>query len=168
VPLARGWERQLDIARNPIFYGGRLDAAGYRAWLLSAGVRYVAVPDAPLDMAGRAEARLIAAGVSGLSLAWSDAHWRVFAVDGSPGIVSGPARLVRMQGGHLVLDATAPGPVLVRVAGGAHWGCVRPVPGGVVVQVQRPGRVDLAVRLAANGCQARKSPSSAATSSGRS
>ncbi len=152
VPLARGWERQLDIARNPIFYGGPLDATSYRAWLLARGARFVALPDAPLDMAGTAEARLVAAGVPGLTEVWADAHWRVFAVDGAPGIVSGPARLVSARGGRMVLDVTAPGPVLVRVAGGTHWGCVTPVADGVVVQAPRPGRIVLRARVAA-GCR---------------
>ncbi len=34
VSLARGWERQLDVANNPIFYTeGALTPGSYRAWL---------------------------------------------------------------------------------------------------------------------------------------
>ena len=34
MPLARGWERQLDEKANPIFYDGRpLTAARYHRWL---------------------------------------------------------------------------------------------------------------------------------------
>jgi hypothetical protein len=189
VPLARGWERQLDIARSPIFYNGRLDAGSYRAWLVARGVRFVALPDAPLDMAGRGEARLVAQGVPYLSPVWSDAHWRVFAVEGSPGIVSGPARLVSMRGDRIVLDVTAPGAVLVRVAGGTHWGCVTAVPDGIVVDAAQPGRVSLSAHPWPSSCQPsqarqarrasqasppgqpgqpRKSLSRTATSSGRS
>src|SRR5205807_6975168 len=52
VALARGWERQLDTADNPVFYdSAHLDASAYRAWLLDNGVRYVALPDVPLDYA---------------------------------------------------------------------------------------------------------------------
>jgi hypothetical protein len=174
VPLARGWERQLDIARDPLFYDGRLDATRYRAWLVAHGVRFVALPDAPLDMAGRAEAKLVEAGVPGLSPVWDDAHWQVYAVDGSPGIVSGPARLVRMDGSHIRLDADAPGLVTVRVAGGAHWqvahgaACAVAANGAVVVQVREPGPVDLTVRPGTRRCQPRNPLTSAATSSGRS
>ena len=32
-PLARGWERQLDAGRNPIFYGGVLTRLTYANWL---------------------------------------------------------------------------------------------------------------------------------------
>ncbi|HWJ50474.1 MAG TPA: hypothetical protein VNR42_05605, partial [Solirubrobacteraceae bacterium] len=45
VMLARGWERQLDIADNPIFYDRRLSASSYERWLQRNAVRYVAVPD---------------------------------------------------------------------------------------------------------------------------
>ena len=43
-PLARGWERQLDIADNPLFYGGALTGTRYERWLKRLAVRYVAVP----------------------------------------------------------------------------------------------------------------------------
>ena len=50
VPLARGWERQLDEKANALFYDGRpLTPARYQRWLRDAGVRWVALPDAPLD-----------------------------------------------------------------------------------------------------------------------
>lgn len=122
VPLARGWERQLDSADNPIFYDqGALQPASYQAWLSDRGVRYVAVPDVALDYAGEAEASLINAGVPGLQPVWSDAHWRVFEVVGSHGIVEGPADLVRLSGEDLVLKVTGPGPILVRVPFSSRW-----------------------------------------------
>jgi hypothetical protein len=122
VPLARGWERQLDIADNPIFYGqAPLTSRTYRAWLESNGARYVALADAPLDEAGVAEAALIDSGVPGLRLVWHDANWRVYDVVGGPGIVSGPARLTGMSGAYLSLRATDAGSSLVRVRWAAHW-----------------------------------------------
>jgi len=125
VPLARGWERQLDTAYNPLFYRpGGLSPATYRAWLADNGVRYVALPDVALDYAGQAEARLVDAGVPGLRLVWSDPHWRVFEVEQSSGIVEGPARLVRLKGDAVVLSVTSPGPVLVRIRFSARWAVV--------------------------------------------
>ena len=60
VPLARGWERQLDEKANPLFYDGRpLTAARYHRWLRDSGVHWVALPDAPLDYSAQAEARLL-------------------------------------------------------------------------------------------------------------
>ncbi len=120
-PLARGWERQLDTADNPIFYDGSLTPASYRAWLLDSGVRFVALPDVQLDWAALAEARLIQAGVPGIRPVWSSAHWRVFAVDGSPGLLNGPGRVVNSRGDRVVLDAQRPGRFLLRVRFDPAW-----------------------------------------------
>ena len=58
-PIARGWQRQLDIERNKLFYGGVLNDLTYATWLSENGVRYVALPDAPLDSSSRKEKELI-------------------------------------------------------------------------------------------------------------
>ena len=49
VALARGWERQLDVSRNALFYesSSRLSAAGYERWLSANAISYVALADAP-------------------------------------------------------------------------------------------------------------------------
>jgi hypothetical protein len=132
MPLARGWERQVDEARNPLFYRGsaHLGAAVYRRWLIDEGVRFVALGDAPLDFAGTAEGRLVAAGVPGLRLVWRSAHWRLYEVTGSPGIVGPPARMVSLSGDRVVVVAPAAGTVIVRLRYNSHWdlasgaGCV--------------------------------------------
>ncbi len=137
LPLARGWERQLDTANNALFYvRGELDATSYRAWLLDNGVRYVALPDVRLDYAAVQEGRLVEAGVPGLVPVWHDRHWRVFEVTGSTGIVDGPAQLVHMDGGNITLDTSGPGVVLVRVRYNSRWtvaegnGCIYGTPSG--------------------------------------
>ena len=155
VALARGWERQLDTADNPIFYDkAQLDPASYRTWLIDNGVRYVALPDAPLDYAGLAESSLVSAGVPGLQPVWQDAHWRVFEVAGSPGIVSGPAHLVALDGGNVTLDLTAAGTALVRIHYTPHWkvvsgaACVHGTPDHwSEVEAGAAGRVQLQLRL---------------------
>jgi hypothetical protein len=155
VALARGWERQLDTADNPLFYTqGALSDASYRAWLDDTGVRYVARADAPLDYAAIAEARLVDAGVAGLRLAWRDIHWQVFEVVGAPGIVEGPARLVSLDGGKVVLDVTAPGTILVRIRHNPHWtivtgnGCLERSTGGwTTVNRAVPGELELQLKL---------------------
>jgi hypothetical protein len=38
VPLARGWLRQVDVDRNPLFYRDDLDPGGYADWLRSNAV----------------------------------------------------------------------------------------------------------------------------------
>ncbi len=47
VPLARGWERQLDIERNPLFYDDTLSVRTYEQWLIDNAVEYVALPTRP-------------------------------------------------------------------------------------------------------------------------
>ena len=126
VPLARGWERQLDMLDNPQFYEGRLDATTYHRWLVSNGVELVALPDAPLDPSAAAEAAIIAGAPSYLQPAWHDAHWRVWRVVGSSGLTSAGAELVARRGDEMTFDAHAPGPVLVRVRWTRFWSLDRP------------------------------------------
>jgi hypothetical protein len=122
IPIARGWERQVDIAENPIFYrAGALDAATFRAWLLDTGVQYVAVSNAPLDYASVNEAALVRAGIPGLTATWHDQDWQVYAVDGSTGIVDGPATLDAINGDRVDVNVQAPGDVTVRVRFNRNW-----------------------------------------------
>ena len=128
VSLARGWERQVDTAENPLFYrAGSLDAAALRSWLLDAGAQYVALPDAPLDFAAVDEGRLLRAGVPGLTPVWHNANWQVFAVDGSTGVVEGPAVLQAVTGDEVDLLVTAPGTVRLRFRYNRNW-TVEPEP----------------------------------------
>ncbi len=155
VELARGWERQLDTADNPLFYGkAPLTDATYREWLLDNGVRFVALPDVSLDYAGKAEGQLVRRGVPGLVPVWHNADWRVFRVDGSTGIVSGPAVPVVIDGGNVKLDVTAPGDVLVRVHYNASWSvvsgsaCLSQGPQGwLLARATAPGPLQLQLKL---------------------
>ena len=57
VPIARGWNRQLDRKLNALFYGRSLDADALSRWLHDRSVcRYVAIADTELDPAGELEA----------------------------------------------------------------------------------------------------------------
>jgi hypothetical protein len=78
VALARGWERQLDTRYGALFYRPTLGAHAYRLWLAGNRVAYVALPEAPLDRAGRLEGRLIAEGLPYLRAIWASAHWRLY------------------------------------------------------------------------------------------
>ncbi|MEU4424588.1 hypothetical protein AB0F81_28545 [Actinoplanes sp. NPDC024001] len=124
VPLARGWLRQADIDRNPLFFttvpgaagtGVELTASAYRVWLDEQAVQFVAVPDAELAWPGRKEAAMVTAGLPYLSLVWSDAHWRLYAVADPRPIVAAPATLVRQDSASVVFDAPAAGEIPVRV-----------------------------------------------------
>jgi hypothetical protein len=123
VAIARGWERQLDIADNPIFYTpGALSASNYRDWLDEEGISYVAVPNAPLDYAAKAEAALVPSGrVPGLRRVWKTSKWTLWKVDASPGLVSGPASLTSLAPDHFSLQAARAGTVKVRVRYNTYW-----------------------------------------------
>jgi hypothetical protein len=147
IALARGWERQLDRRRNALFYEGELTAGRYHAWLRDNAIRWVALPDAPLDRSAREEAALIRRGTPYLHEVWRDGHWRLFAVrDPAP------------------MNASAMGPDWFVTTGGTvrvHWtpywavvegrGCVRRAAGDwTAVTPDPPGSaVRVAIRIAA-------------------
>ena len=97
-PLARGWERQLDIKYNSLFYDGTLTAATYHTWLHKLAVRYVAVSDADLDYSAHEETALIDRGLPYLRLVFHSAHWHVYAVDHPTPIAQGAATLQKARG----------------------------------------------------------------------
>jgi hypothetical protein len=124
IPLARGWLRQADIDRNPLFFATVPGASGtgvaltpdsYRSWLADKAVQYVAVPDAELSWAARGEAELIATGLPYLTPLWSDAHWRLYAVADAQPIVAPPARLVSQSATSVTFDAPTGADVTLRV-----------------------------------------------------
>jgi hypothetical protein len=116
IPLARGWERQTDMNDNPLFYDtDLLTAASYRTWLDESGVSWIALPDIDLDYSAQAEARLIEAGQSYLKPVWHNAHWQLFKVTSSPGLATGPARLVSLHPDQVVVDASSAGTTTLRV-----------------------------------------------------
>ena len=133
VPLARGWERQLDEKANPLFYDGRpLTASRYHRWLHEAAVRWVALPDAPLDYSAEAEARLLEQGVPYLRLAHESPGWRIWEVrDASPPASDG-ARVVATDPAGFEIEAGSP--TVVRQRYTRWWrsdsACVSRAPGG--------------------------------------
>ena len=153
LPLARGWERQLDMGRNAIFYAAELDPEAYHEWLREHAVRFVALADAPIDPSGVHEARLVGSGLPYLELVWRDRHWRLYRVVDAEPLVDGPARLVALDPERIVLDVTASAPVLVRVRWTNHWSLDRPgsvvasPDGWTLVDLDRPGRVTLRAAL---------------------
>jgi hypothetical protein len=126
-PIARGWERQLDIRFNRLFYDPHLTAWAFHDWLKEEGVDRVALADAPIDDAGKQEAALLEQGLPFLRPVWSNAHWRVWEVVDSPGLIDGPATVVGIDADSIVLDVARPGDVTVRVRGSAYWRTDPPV-----------------------------------------
>ena len=111
-PLARGWERQLDIKYNSLFYDGTLTAATYHTWLHKLAVRYVAVSDADLDYSAHEETALIDRGLPYLRLVFRSAPLaRLRGRRTRPRSPQGAATLQRLGANSLTLRATRPGTV---------------------------------------------------------
>jgi hypothetical protein len=152
-PLARGWERQLDRADNPLFYDGRLSAATYDRWLHANAIRYVALPDARLDASARREAALIRAGQPYLHLVMRSAHWRVYGVADATPLVQGAATLRAMGSDWIALWAQRPGTATLHVRFTPYWalgrgaGCVAPDGDATRLLLRRSGPVRLVLRF---------------------
>jgi hypothetical protein len=136
VPLARGWEKQLDTKYDGLFYRREhpLAPGVYHAWLRELAVRYVAVPAVSLDPAARQEVGLIDAGLRFLRPVYRDSLWRVFAVLDPLPFAAPPAVVTRVGVESLRLRFSAGGSSLVRVRFTPYWlpsrGCVAPGAGG--------------------------------------
>ncbi len=148
-PLARGWERQLDIANNSIFYRRHLTASSYEHWLHENAVRFVAAPDAQLDYSAKAEMALIDRGLPYLHLVMRSRHWRVYEVQNATPIVDGPGVLQAMGPDWLSLRMRTAGSVLVHVRFSPYWelttgsGCVSRAGQYIRVTVRSPEKVRL-------------------------
>jgi len=118
VPLARGWERQVDTDRNALFYRDALSPQDYVAWLRANAVSYVAIaPESVPDRYARSESALVLSGVPELRQVWRDDTWRLYEVIGAQPLVAAPAQLVRSDRGGVAVRVPLGGDVLVRV----HW-----------------------------------------------
>ncbi len=114
-PLARGWQRQLDMGRNELFYEGTLTPERYASWLQDNAVSHVAVPDVDLDHSAEEERELVLAGrVPGLRQVWRDAHWRLYEV------TPGPDRALRLGTDSFRVRLRG-GEALVRVRWSRWW-----------------------------------------------
>ncbi|MGR4878172.1 hypothetical protein ACIPUC_01885 [Streptomyces sp. LARHCF249] len=159
VPLARGWNRQADVERGPLFYDG-YDGAGvpagtftadaYRAWLDHWAVGFVVLHDGPLDAASEREHALVASGPAYLEPVWRDESWRIYRVKDPVPVVDPPASVVRSDAAEMVVRMPVPGTVTLRLAY-SPWlraeggdGCLAPARGGLTrLTVSRPGHVTI-------------------------
>ncbi|MFG2986012.1 hypothetical protein ACGFYQ_33000 [Streptomyces sp. NPDC048258] len=170
VALARGWNRQADVERGPLFYDG-YDGAGvpegtftadaYRAWLDHWAVGFVVLHDGPLDAASEREHALVTSGPAYLEPVWRDESWRIYRVKDPVALVDPPASVVRSDAAEVVVRMPGPGTVTLRLAyspwlraeGGG--GCLAPAADGLTrLTVSRPGDVTIgsAYRLGARRC----------------
>lgn len=156
IPIARGWERQVDRELNPEFYDEErpLDAARYEAWLARNGVTHVALPDVPFDESSRREAELVRGGLPYLEPVYRDENWTVFVVRTSSGIVAGDAAVLEMDDDHVVVEVGAAGDTMLRVRESPLWyvaqgdACIDATADGWLrVSARAPGRIELRQRV---------------------
>jgi hypothetical protein len=163
-PLARGWHRQLDRKVNPLFYDDELTADRYERWLRDNAVRWVALPEAPLDFSAKREKELLLEGQPYLELVHESPDWRIWEVRDPEPPVSGPARLTDAGADGFDLEATKPGTVIVRQHGTPYWtvadgdGCVSEdrSTGWTRVDVRRAGMLRVRAKFSASGALRRE------------
>ena len=154
VPLARGWEKQLDERYDRVLLASGLTPASYGVWLRREAVAFVALPDATLDPSSAQEGRLIGAGLPYLREVFASRHWRIYEVLAATPLLSGPGRLETLASDSFTVLATRAGGMLVRLHYNRYLtvtagvGCVGPGGGGWTgVDAARPGRLTVAARF---------------------
>ncbi|MFF2465210.1 MFS transporter [Streptomyces mirabilis] len=116
VNLARGWNRQADMERNPLFYDDTLNSANYHEWLQRWAVHYVVLPKGEPDGdGGERERRLVQRGMPYLRQIWGDANWQLFSVTDPTPLADPPAVVDRAEQGELIIEVKKAGRVLIRI-----------------------------------------------------
>ncbi|MCX4994321.1 MFS transporter [Streptomyces longwoodensis] len=116
VNLARGWNRQADMERNPLFYDDTLNSANYHEWLQRWAVHFVVVPkDKPDGDGGERERELVQRGLPYLTQIWGDANWQLFRVTDPAPLAEPHAVVQRAEQGEWTIDVQRAGRVLIRI-----------------------------------------------------
>ncbi|MEV6122215.1 MFS transporter [Streptomyces sp. NPDC052077] len=116
VNLARGWNRQADMERNPLFYDDTLNSANYHDWLRRWAVRFVVLPKGEPDGdGGQRERELVQRGLPYLQQIWGDANWQLFRVTDPTPLAEPDAEVRRAEQGEWTIDVREPGRILVRL-----------------------------------------------------
>ncbi|MFD0433648.1 MFS transporter [Streptomyces chartreusis] len=116
VNLARGWNRQADMERNPLFYDDTLNSANYREWLQRWAVHFVVLPkDEPDPSAAERERELVQRGMPYLKQVWGDANWQLFQVTAPAPLAEPNAVIERAEQGEMTMRVSKPGRVLIRI-----------------------------------------------------
>ena len=151
MPLARGWFRQNDFPQNKLLYtDDALSHRVYLAWLRSLGVRFVVLPDAPLDYSARREAQLLRSDRSGLTPVMRTTHLIIFEVPSPRSLITGPsrARVVALTETRVTVAVAAAGTYRLAIRYSPYWsassGCLDPSPDGMIdLRLPAAGTVEL-------------------------
>ncbi|MFF4547367.1 MFS transporter [Streptomyces sp. NPDC001435] len=116
VNLARGWNRQADMERNPLFYDDTLNSANYHEWLQRWAVHFVVLPkDDPDGDGGERERALVQRGMPYLKQIWGDANWQLFKVTDPASLAEPDAVVDRAEQGELTIEVRHAGRILIRI-----------------------------------------------------
>ncbi|HET9379388.1 MAG TPA: MFS transporter [Streptomyces sp.] len=116
VNLARGWNRQADMERNPLFYDDTLNSANYHEWLKRWAVHFVVVPkDEPDGDGGERERALVQRGLPYLKQVWGDANWQLFEVTDPTSLAEPHATVLRAEQGEVTVEVARAGRILLRI-----------------------------------------------------
>jgi hypothetical protein len=118
VNLARGWNRQADVARNPMFYRDErpFGASQYRRWLRDWAVRFVVLPTSASDYAGLRERKLVREGLPFLQRVWSDSTWILYEVNNPAPLTTAPATLESWDSSGVTVRMPVAGSTVLRIA----------------------------------------------------
>ncbi|MFE1308925.1 MFS transporter [Streptomyces sp. NPDC058755] len=116
VNLARGWNRQADMERNPLFYDDTLNSANYHEWLQRWAVHFVVLPkDNPDGDGGERERQLLQRGMPYLKQIWGDANWQLFRVTDPTPLAEPNAVVDRAEQGEMTLQVHKAGRILIKI-----------------------------------------------------
>jgi hypothetical protein len=116
VNLARGWNRQADMERNPLFYDDTLNSANYHDWLQRWAVHFVVLPkDEPDGDGGERERELVQRGMPYLQQIWGDANWQLFRVTDPAPLAEPNAVVDRAAQGELTMDVKKAGRIRIKI-----------------------------------------------------
>ncbi|WP_053747521.1 MFS transporter [Streptomyces sp. MMG1533] len=116
VNLARGWNRQADMERNPLFYDDTLNSANYHEWLGRWAVHFVVLPkDEPDGDGGERERQLVQRGMPYLKQIWGDANWQLFRVTDPAPLAEPDAVVDRAAQGEMTMRVKKAGRILIRI-----------------------------------------------------
>jgi hypothetical protein len=123
-PITRGWYRQSDALHNQVL-SGEFDEAAYVAWLKDMGVKYVFLPNAPLDWSGGREAGILRSSAQ-FTVVYESPQWTIFRLhDPEPLVVSldggRPAHVLLLEHQSLYMHVPAAGRYLVKVSYSPYW-----------------------------------------------
>jgi hypothetical protein len=155
IPLARGWYRQIDIARNELFYEKPLAPTAYRDWLRSMGVRFVVLPETRLGQKGEErEAALLRSGSSGLREVFHSPQLTIYEVPRPEPILTGPGTPIVDRLDHAGIEGRLPaaGTYRLKIRYTRYWRveagavCAERAAGGMtILRASRPGDFALVV-----------------------